>query len=120
MTLTLVISVSSWLLLSVQHIKVQNYRHPVYRLEVVFRLVLVIIYRLWLENNYLGNSAGADCVSEELNKAVAVSRKENPGASPDLGPIFAAFPFPEMPKAGVAFYDGGISRTRKLALQRGC
>ena len=40
----------------------QNYRHPVYRLEVVFGIDEVSLYRLWPENNELGNSAGADSI----------------------------------------------------------
>ena len=39
----------------------QNYRHSVYPLEVVLGIVEVIGYRLRPENNYFGNSAGADC-----------------------------------------------------------
>ena len=52
---------NSWLRVFFQYVKVQDYRHPVYRLEVVFGIVRAILYRLSPENSYLGNSAGADC-----------------------------------------------------------
>ena len=44
-----------------QYLRLQSYRRPVYRPKVVLGIVQVILYRLWPENNFLGNSAGADC-----------------------------------------------------------
>ena len=44
----------------------QNFRHLVYQLEVVFGIVQAIINRLWPENQCLGNSAGADNSFGEL------------------------------------------------------
>ena len=57
LTLPLIILGNSWLLQLTQYPKVQNYRHPIYRPKVVWRIVLVILY--WL--CYLGSSADADC-----------------------------------------------------------
>ena len=45
---------------SLQYMRVQNYRHSVYRPEVVLGILYVINFRLRRENNYLGNSGGAD------------------------------------------------------------
>ena len=45
-----------WLAMCLQYLKTQKYRRPVYRPKVVLGTLLVILYRLWLENNNLGNS----------------------------------------------------------------
>ena len=46
---------NSWVLVSLQHIQVQNYRHPVYRLEVGFRNCSGSSLPISADNNYSGN-----------------------------------------------------------------
>ena len=52
-------------------LRMQDYRLPVYRPKAVLGIISVILYRLWPENNYLGNSAGADCNSRRVPPCVA-------------------------------------------------
>ena len=43
--------------------EVHNVQRLVYRPEVVLGIVQDMFYRLWPQNNFLDNSAGADCVT---------------------------------------------------------
>ena len=95
-----------WLAECLLHLRMQNYRHPVYRPKAA-RDYLGNFYRLWPENKSLGNSAGADCTYE--NDLAFLSK--SPIGPPD--PESQKTPKPDKPKCQNSQLFAGIFKSNR-------